>query len=164
MAKRTAMAEMLQYNLWANLRLIDLCAELSDEQLDASVPGTYGRVRDTLVHVAAAECNYAAALTGKEPPFRLRPGERFPGFDALQELVRWSGETLTAAASDVDPAQVLRGTWRGEPYEIPAVIFMIQAVNHAIEHRAQIKTILSQHGIQPPELDGWEYREVMANR
>ena len=40
-----------EHNTWANLRLLDFCAGLSDEQLDASAPGTFGRVRDTLVHI-----------------------------------------------------------------------------------------------------------------
>jgi uncharacterized damage-inducible protein DinB len=40
-----------EHNTWANLRLLDFCAGLSDEQLDASAPGTFGRVRATLVHI-----------------------------------------------------------------------------------------------------------------
>jgi uncharacterized damage-inducible protein DinB len=40
-----------EHNTWANLRLLDFCAGLSDEQLNASAPGTFRRVRDTLVHI-----------------------------------------------------------------------------------------------------------------
>jgi uncharacterized damage-inducible protein DinB len=42
---------LYEHNTWANLRLLDFYAGLSDEQLDASAPGTFGRVRDTLVHI-----------------------------------------------------------------------------------------------------------------
>ena len=42
---------LYEHNTRANLRLLDFCAGLSDEQLDASAPGTFGRVRDTLVHI-----------------------------------------------------------------------------------------------------------------
>ena len=35
----------------------------------------------------------------------------------------------------------------------------LQAINHATEHRAHVATILSQHGVAPPELDGWTYDE-----
>ena len=42
---------LYEHNTWANLRLLDFCAGLSDEQLDASAPGTCGRVRDTLVRI-----------------------------------------------------------------------------------------------------------------
>jgi len=39
----------------------------------------------------------------------------------------------------------------------PKTIILTQAINHATEHRAQIMAILTQVGIQPPELDGWTY-------
>ena len=42
---------LYEHNTWANLRLLDFCAGLSDEQLDASAPGTFGRACDTLVHI-----------------------------------------------------------------------------------------------------------------
>jgi uncharacterized damage-inducible protein DinB len=42
---------LCEHNTGTNLRLLDFCARLSDEQLDASAPGTFGRVRDTLVHI-----------------------------------------------------------------------------------------------------------------
>jgi uncharacterized damage-inducible protein DinB len=42
---------LYEHNTGANLRVLDFCAGLSDEQLDASAPGTFGRVRDTLVHI-----------------------------------------------------------------------------------------------------------------
>ncbi|MCP4140149.1 MAG: hypothetical protein GY755_07650 [Chloroflexi bacterium] len=35
--------------------------------------------------------------------------------------------------------------------------------NHAIEHRSQIMTILTQLGIQPPDLDGWTYFDETDN-
>jgi uncharacterized damage-inducible protein DinB len=40
---------------------------------------------------------------------------------------------------------------------VPKTILLTQAINHATEHRAQIMAILTQLGIQPPDLDGWSY-------
>ena len=40
------LAEFYKHNLWANLRLLDKCATLTDEQLDLAAPGTYGSVQD----------------------------------------------------------------------------------------------------------------------
>jgi hypothetical protein len=39
-----------------------------------------------------------------------------------------------------------------------------QAVNHGVEHRTNITTILFQQGIQPPDLDGWEYVRLNPDR
>ena len=33
---------LFSHNLWANLRLLERCAKLSDEQLSTSIAGTYG--------------------------------------------------------------------------------------------------------------------------
>jgi uncharacterized damage-inducible protein DinB len=42
---------LYEHSTGANLRLLDFCARLSDEQLDASAAGTFRRVRHTLVHI-----------------------------------------------------------------------------------------------------------------
>ena len=36
----TGLPDFFKYNLWANLRLLDACIQLSDEQLDANMIGT----------------------------------------------------------------------------------------------------------------------------
>jgi uncharacterized damage-inducible protein DinB len=40
---------------------------------------------------------------------------------------------------------------------MPASIILIQAINHATEHRAHVMTIITQMGIEPPDVSGWEY-------
>ncbi len=154
-----ALVELYRHNLWANLRLLDACAVLGDEHLDASAPGTYGRVRDTLVHLFAAEERYVALLSGQRPERPLSERDPFPGFAELREHARRSGEALIEIAGRTGPDVMLRGTWRGEPYEMPAAVLLVQAINHATEHRAHVMTVLSQQGIQPPSLGGWTYGE-----
>jgi hypothetical protein len=38
------LAEPLRHNLWATLRLLETCRELTPEQLAATVPGTFGNI------------------------------------------------------------------------------------------------------------------------
>jgi uncharacterized damage-inducible protein DinB len=54
---RSVLAELLYHKTWATLRLIEFCQGVAPEHLDASVPGTYGSVRDTLRHLLAADEN-----------------------------------------------------------------------------------------------------------
>jgi uncharacterized damage-inducible protein DinB len=42
---------------------------------------------------------------------------------------------------------------------VPASLILTQAINHATEHRAQVTTILTQQGVEPPDLSGWAYVE-----
>jgi len=58
---------LFSHNLWANLRLLERCAGLTREQLDASLAGTYGSIRDTLQHVATAERSYFSRISTGQP-------------------------------------------------------------------------------------------------
>ena len=164
---------ILRHNLWANLALIDLCATLPNEVLETNVPGTFGSIRETLGHLVGTEEGYLAGLISDPEPGSPPDAEAYPNLATLREralrrgdvlalaTVREhavkSGEGLVAYAGEVDGNPLVRVTWFGQTYEMPASLFLVQAVNHATEHRAQIKTALTHAGITPPELDGWTW-------
>ena len=158
------LATLFRHNRWANLRLLDTCAGLSDGQWQTGTSGTYGSVRDTLVHLLAAEQRYVTLLAGTQPPLLVSEREPFPGIDHLRTSAAWSGDALVAAAAEAAPDRILRGERRGERYELPVAVPLIQAINHATEHRAHIVTILSQQGIEPPEIDGWTFEPELKSR
>lgn len=150
--------DFFKYNLWANLRLLDVCAKLSDAQLDATMKGTYGSVREILVHVLSGEEGYAKHFTGTAPTPRLKDLTAFPGFDELRQRAEQSGQSLITIAEQGDLDQIFHlddGT-----YEASAINVLIQALNHGIDHRSQIATLLSQQDIELPDLDGWGYNEA----
>ena len=151
------LAELFRHNLWANLTLIDLCLTLPEATLGTNVPGTYGGIRETLAHLVGAEERYLAALVGG--PERRDPTleQAAPDLVTLREHARQSGAGFIAYAESVEGNPILQVTWRGQSYEMPAALFLVQAINHATEHRSQIKIALTQVGIIPPELDGWTW-------
>jgi uncharacterized damage-inducible protein DinB len=154
-----------KYNLWANLRLLDACAQLSDAQLDATMKGSYGSVRETLMHLFGAEEGYARTLTGKIPTPALKELITFPGFAELRRRAKESGEALIMFAEQVDQgklSQILH--LDGGTYDAPVIVVVIQAIDHAIDHRSQISTLLSQQDIEPPDLDSWAYNDAMLER
>lgn len=158
----TALGDLFQHNLWANRRLIDFCAELDDDVLDATVHGTYGTIRATLMHIIGAELRYITLLRGEEmnrPPLERTP---FPGFAGLRELAQQSGAALAEIAATVEPGRMLTGERFGEPYSIPAAVPLAQAVHHGSDHRSQIATILTQQGIEPPDIDVWTFNEARS--
>ncbi len=149
--------ELFRHHAWANLELLAFCADAPPEALDTAEPGTYGSIRDTLVHLVGAEQRYLAALGETEPPVRVAEGEGFPGWDALRTSAAWSGERLAELAGVEPGGRIVRGVRRGEPFALPATLFLVQAVDHGKEHRTHVATILGRHGIEPPELDGWSF-------
>ena len=168
------LADLFRHNLWANLTLIDLCATLPDEILETNVPGTFGTIRDTLGHLVGTENGYFTGLVEEETGRKSNSDEKAsPSLATLREramqvgevldlaIVREhavdSGEGLVAYAAAVEGNPTLRVIWHDQSYELPAALLLVQAINHATEHRTQIKTALTQAGIAPPELDGWTW-------
>lgn len=149
-------------NLWANLRLLDECASLTDEQLDATLDGTYGSVRVTLMHIFAGEESYVQHFTGRRPEPALRTHNPFVGFDELRGRARLNGESLIALAGQWQEGDMLQIPDEGEIFDIAAIIVLIQAINHGTDHRSQIATILGQQGIEFPELSGWSYYDAIS--
>lgn len=149
---------LFRHNRWANLRLLDLCAGLTTEQLDATLIGTFGSIHDTFQHLVTAERSYLSRISTGQP-YR-RPKDAPPLTIAeMIESAKASGTGLIEWAPKVQAADVVSVDWEGAPRDIPKTILLTQAINHATEHRAQIMAILTQLGVQPPELDGWSYFE-----
>ena len=155
----SALIEMFRHNLWANLGLLEACDGLADSVLDATTPGTYGSARDTLLHLCASEERYVLRLTAEEQKRPLSEETPFPGLAELRKRATASGEALITIASRFRP-RIIKGTYRGQGLAIPAAAFMVQAINHATEHRAHVMTILTQQGVRPPDLDAWHYAGV----
>ncbi len=42
---------LFQYNLWADLRTLDACSSLTNEQFTRSLGSSFGSVRDTVAHL-----------------------------------------------------------------------------------------------------------------
>jgi uncharacterized damage-inducible protein DinB len=155
------LSDFFRFNLWANRTLLDTCATLNDAQLDLTIRGVYGTVRETLVHLVRAEEGYARAVvqndTPQTPP--LKDFTTFPGFDELQRRIEWSGNALLKVAEQDDLGRKLYlddGT-----YNADVIIVLMQAVAHGVEHRVEITAMLNQHEIAVLELDVWTYNDVL---
>jgi uncharacterized damage-inducible protein DinB len=166
-----AMLRQLRHDVWATDKLIAHCRQLPAEQLQLSVPGTYGTVLRTLQHVVSADENYVVRLLGAllhEPPFRVEPDV---GLDVIASHVPHVADAVERlfASGDLDGDRLIGDTPLRRPeqprFEINAWVPLTQFVQHGNDHRAQICTTLSAHGIEPPDLQVWPYAmELGASR
>ena len=160
MTPTDTLTTLFNHHVWANVRLFERCADLTPEQLDATLLGTFGSIRETLEHIVRAEQNYL---------YRIRTGQRLvrpenaPPLTMVEMLdsLRTTGEGLIEWAPQVQPGDTVQVEWEGTPREVPKTIILTQVINHATEHRSQVMAILTQLGIEPPELDGWTYFDEM---
>lgn len=151
------LVEMFKQNTWANLRLLDALERLTEEQLGLEIPGTYGRIRDVVTHLLAAEQRYVQRLSGQTRDQVLSEREGFPSAAALREHARWSGDRLAALAAQVRADEVFESAYQGVTYRTRKLVVLVQAIEHGTEHRAHATVTMSFHGITPPSLDGWTY-------
>ena len=90
------------HHVWATLRLIDTCMELTPEQLNAPVPGTYGSILETMRHSVGGDTYYLSHLTG-DPDRDLDTSEMdLPELRAVMEADQRTWRHLLAA--HLDPA------------------------------------------------------------
>lgn len=160
-AVETPLAEMFLHNLWANQQLLHLCQALTDEQLDTFAVGTYGSIRETLLHIVSAEAGYLRTLgeAAPESASRLSPDA---SIEAMRECAAEIDEALVVLAGRIGQNDTFPSHYEGRVYQLPGPRCLVQVINHATEHRAQVATILTQLGIEPPELSGWTYMFAMG--
>ncbi|MEM9775192.1 MAG: DinB family protein [Chloroflexota bacterium] len=146
-----------EYNLWANTEMLKFCSSLTEEQLQTELAGTPGTIRQTLEHLVSSEGVYVMHATGSRPwPEDIDWESK--SIDELLEMVKLSGSKLLEVASQVDPHTRHDRILDDGPYHFFSWTSLIQAIYHGIEHRTQIKVMLTKIGVEHPELASWEFR------
>ena len=155
---RPVLADAFGHHVWATLRLIDACLPLADAQLEASVPGTFGSILDTLRHVVGADRSYLALLSDDQVG---RVDEEGMDLPALRDVMEADGPVWAAViAGDLDPDRVIiRRREDGSESQAPLGIRLAQVIHHGSDHRSQVCTALTSLGIAPPAIDAWDYAE-----
>ena len=163
------MLRALRHDIWATEKLAAHCGRLTKEQLDLTVPGTYGSIRRTLSHIVRGDERYLIRLG-------VLPGPMPTDDDviAIGDLPGHLATVKTAvegifSGSQFDPDKVVIDAQRRRPTDPPLEItswtMLAQFVHHGSDHRAQIGTILGAHGLPTADIDVWAYgREMDAIR
>ncbi len=152
----TTLVELIRYNNWANAQILAACQKLAAEQLAAAAPGAYGTIHDTLEHIIRAEADYVGRLTGDRP----QPSFQWEDQPALADLSAFADQVAGAlldVAQRIPPTYIVHEEEDGSTLDYQARALFIQTINHGIEHRTNITTILSGLGLPAPEVDGWGY-------
>ncbi len=155
--------EFILYNNWANQQVLQACQNLSEDQLVMLIPGAYGTIRATLVHIIRAEALYLRLLTGTrpKPPFKW---EDQPGLAEMTAYAAQIGDALVDMAQHTLPTDQIVDEAEGKQYHYHALAVFIQIINHGVEHRTNITTVLNQGLLPPPKVDGWGYLDAHLDR
>jgi uncharacterized damage-inducible protein DinB len=158
----TTLKEAFRHHAWATRVLLAFCAQLPPEQLShprpAPLAGVHGSILETFDHLVCTDGGYLGALTGHRPAWAHERGLS----SDLGELTSW-----------VDQAEVL---WMGflsdagnperrvllddGTYDTQAGVVTAQALHHGSAHREQICAILRDFGLDPPEVQPWDFADA----
>src|ERR1700689_319147 len=75
------------YNSWANQRTLDSCDALGEEQFTRDLKSSFNSVRDTLVHIVAAEWIWLERWHGRAPT-AFPDAADFPSLESVRH--RWA--------------------------------------------------------------------------
>jgi len=157
------LVDLIQYNNWANQQLLAICLELPEDALAASAPGAYGSIHRTLGHMIAAEADYVGRLTGESPamPFKWEDGPSVAEIAGFTQIVAGA---LLDAIQRIPPDQMVHEEEDGNFVDYQARVLFMQVIEHGIEHRTNITTILNSLEVALPELDIWGYATTHTAR
>lgn len=147
---------LYDYGYWANKRLLEVIRQLTAEQFTQAVAGSYGSIRNTLVHVLSAEWGWLGRCGGPERGPALRPDD-FPTVDALVEAwqrVEQHVRGFLSTLRDEDLARAVEyATPRGERRSMTLGELMHHGANHGVHHRGQVALLLRLLGYTPANVD-----------
>jgi uncharacterized damage-inducible protein DinB len=154
---REHLQRLFRHNHWANSRILEACRDLSPEQFRTSVAGTYGELGATLAHLAAAEAGYVWRFDQTSNRLNWDNGDPVPPVTELAEILDRTGSRFIELSSTVDDDLIVTYLIEGEQRRWPAWVILGQVIDHGREHRSHVATILTQLGLEPPDIDMWAY-------
>ncbi len=154
---------IFQHNRWANRLIMDACRDLTPEQLTATVVGTFGELGQTLAHITAAEAWYVWRFDKTDPAFDWDDEQPVPPVGEMATILDQTGARFVELATTTPDDQILTYERQGQENRWPAWVVLGQVIDHGREHRSHVATILTQLGIEPPDMDMWAYGEAVQD-
>jgi uncharacterized damage-inducible protein DinB len=147
---------MYDYGYWANKKLFHVLSQVTPEQFTQSVTGSYGSIRNTLVHVLSAEWGWLERCGGPTRGPALKADD-YPTIDSLVETwssVEASLRDFLSKLKDEDLARVVEfSNPRGEKRTGILGELLQHAAVHGVHHRGQVALLLRTLGYTPGNFD-----------
>lgn len=157
------------YMGWAGQQVLEMCAQLTDEQRQRDLGASHGSLLKTILHMYFSERVWLRRLTTDAlPPLEeIGSPQNFedispdPSFADLQqkwpvvwrEYSRWLDAMDDESLShELSASMASGGEFRFTRWEL-----VVHAVNHSTLHRGQVIGMLRALGIQPVNLDIFSY-------
>jgi uncharacterized damage-inducible protein DinB len=148
---------LYDYAVWANGRVLDAAARLSQADWGRPLGASFGSVHATMTHVLSSELLWLARWQGGSPTGRAVAPEDVPTVADLRARWAEAATAMRAFVADQSPAdwdrEMAYTTLDGQPAAYPLWQMYLQVINHGTHHRAEAATMLTDLGAAPEGLD-----------
>jgi uncharacterized damage-inducible protein DinB len=147
---------LFDYGYWANRKLLEVVSQLTPEQFTEPVAGSYGSVRNTLVHMLSAEWGWLGRCGGAQRGPKLAAND-YPTVASVVE--RWREvegyvREFLAGLNDEDLRRTIEFSIDIGPKSAMRLgELMHHAAIHGIHHRGQVALLLRSLGHVPGDFD-----------
>jgi len=154
------------YGYWANARLSSVISQLTPEEFTRNVAGSYGSIRNTLVHMLSAEWGWLDRCGGGLPRGPALKSDDFPTFASI--VSAWTSveahvRAFLAGLNDDDLGRVVEFTLPQVGTRAAILGDLLEhAANHGVHHRGQIALLLRVLGHAPGNVDLLVYDAVKS--
>lgn len=146
---------LFDYSYWANGKVLDVVARLDTEQFTRDVAGSYGSIRNTLVHALSAEWGWLDRCGGPPRGPALK-AEDYPTLESVRErwhVVESQLRAFLSTLHDLDLARTVEFKIAGNTRVMQIGDLLQHAVVHGVHHRGQVALLLRALGQAPGNVD-----------
>ena len=145
------------YNSWANAKIFDAAAKLSDEQLDTTTGISHDTLRTTLKHMVEVEWVWRMLPQHSRIEVEVPPMAEATSIDELRGAAEQEADEMNAyLASLNDDAFANPVTFydrQDNPHEEILYKLLLHRFAHSMQHRTEAAAMLSQFDQSPGDLD-----------
>jgi uncharacterized damage-inducible protein DinB len=146
-----------EYNRWANRRLLQAAGELSAEELDRDLRGSFSSIKGTLRHLLWGERAWLRFWRERSFGPGLSPTD-FPDLPSILESWGALEQEQGVFFRELD-AEKLGAPWPVDEDQYVLGELIQHAFNHSTHHRGQVVLMLRQLGKTPP---GTGFRQFLT--
>ena len=145
---KTYLLALADYNIWANNKLTDWLSQISVEQFEQPLVGSFKNIHETTLHIVAAEQIWHQRLVNNVSEWL---GITFEGDRTMMlEIWKKTSADLKTYILDLPEEKLIENfafnTRDGTPYYMEQYKALAHVFNHSTFHRGQLITLLRQVG------------------
>ena len=151
---RDGLLALHDYNLYANRLMLDVAAQLTEDELVRESSPSHGVVRAVLNHMVACEAFFLTSCRGNTD-LKFNSSE-LPGPDDIcryWDELRYEQRDYISSLDKNDLARGVSLSLRDRPYHLPIWQLMTQALIHSTHHCGELSIMLTEIGYPMPTLD-----------